>query len=202
MRDPNHPTKLLLLETAKHLLETSGDNFTAETVLENSGVSKGSMYHHFNGFKEIVDLAILDQFLSSSEQIIHHLNSVLGPVESAPQLSTCLKKLSTMFSNEEYKKLRIVRARYFARAEKSEILSQKISSNQIETLTKISQIFEVLKNRGVFNKSLDSNLLSLTFLNHITGAIEIDHHHNASKEPMTYVVFLKLFQLSTSELID
>ena len=53
-----HPTKRLLVETAVKMLDSkSPAEILAEEVLETSGVSKGSMYHHFEDLQELVEVA-------------------------------------------------------------------------------------------------------------------------------------------------
>ena len=58
-----HPTKRLLVETVVAMLETKKPNeILAEEVLESSGVSKGSMYHHFEDLQELVETAQLMRY--------------------------------------------------------------------------------------------------------------------------------------------
>ena len=43
-----HPTKVALLEVVKGMIaEYGADGFTVEMVLAESGISRGSLYHHF-----------------------------------------------------------------------------------------------------------------------------------------------------------
>ena len=58
-----HPTKRLLVETVMSLLNTkTPDEVLADEVLEKSGVSKGSMYHHFEDLQELVETAQLARY--------------------------------------------------------------------------------------------------------------------------------------------
>ena len=51
-----HPTKRLLVETVAKLLDSKKQNeISTDEVLELSGVSKGSMYHHFKDIQELIE---------------------------------------------------------------------------------------------------------------------------------------------------
>ena len=51
-----HPTKQILLETTVALLdELPSDEVTSDTVLRRSGISKGSLYHHFPDYGHLID---------------------------------------------------------------------------------------------------------------------------------------------------
>ena len=53
-----HPTKAILVETVVEMLETNKpDDIQADKVLEISGISKGSLYHHFEDLGELVESA-------------------------------------------------------------------------------------------------------------------------------------------------
>ncbi len=54
----SHPTKEELIQTVVVLLEgTTLNQITSEQVLAISGISRGSLYHHFEDFSELLELA-------------------------------------------------------------------------------------------------------------------------------------------------
>ncbi|MGA1715426.1 MAG: TetR/AcrR family transcriptional regulator, partial [Ilumatobacteraceae bacterium] len=56
-----HPTKVALIEVVKEMIaEFGADGFTVEMVLAESGISRGSLYHHFEDFPDLVEEALLD----------------------------------------------------------------------------------------------------------------------------------------------
>ena len=53
-----HPTKAVLVRTVVELLDTQmPSEIHADNVLEISGISKGSLYHHFEDLGELVETA-------------------------------------------------------------------------------------------------------------------------------------------------
>ncbi|MEY3617715.1 MAG: hypothetical protein RL726_413 [Actinomycetota bacterium] len=63
---PTHPTKIALLEAGRALAEEHGlYGYTVEMLLESSGVSKGSLYHHFADFMDFVESVQVNVYAES-----------------------------------------------------------------------------------------------------------------------------------------
>jgi AcrR family transcriptional regulator len=62
---PLHPTALRLIETATALVDRDGPEvLTVRRLLDESGVSMGSLYHHLGSFDEIL-VAVVDGALAA-----------------------------------------------------------------------------------------------------------------------------------------
>lgn len=77
-------TRRKLIETTAHHLRAKGAAGTGlSEILQDSGVPRGSLYHHFPGGKEEL---VLHAIMASGESITHRLNALLkrtgGPVEA------------------------------------------------------------------------------------------------------------------------
>jgi AcrR family transcriptional regulator len=58
-----HPNAQKLLDTTVELLnETQIERINLSTVLQRSGVSNGSLYHHFEDFQDLLEQAIVQRF--------------------------------------------------------------------------------------------------------------------------------------------
>ena len=75
-----HPTSEALLHTAVALLhERAPDEVTVERVLSESGVSKGSLYHYYRDFNDLLDRAqvarfarLVDASIAMITQVVDH----------------------------------------------------------------------------------------------------------------------------------
>ncbi len=77
MRD-THPTKVHLTEAAAALIDEHGSQgFTVEQLLETSNISKGSLYHHFEDFHDVIMQAQVLRFARYVEDDITALTNVL-----------------------------------------------------------------------------------------------------------------------------
>lgn len=63
---PTHPTKIALLEAGRTLAAEHGlYGYTVEMLLELSGISKGSLYHHFADFPDFVESVQVEIYAES-----------------------------------------------------------------------------------------------------------------------------------------
>jgi AcrR family transcriptional regulator len=68
--DREHPTKRALIDAVKLLLEQQPmSELTSEQVLEFSGKSKGSLYHHFEDFGDLVEHAQLERMSALLDKV-------------------------------------------------------------------------------------------------------------------------------------
>ena len=53
---PTHPTRVRLIDTMVEMLQTTpASAITTEAVLETSGISRSSLYHHFADFSDLIE---------------------------------------------------------------------------------------------------------------------------------------------------
>jgi AcrR family transcriptional regulator len=73
-----HPTSSELLRTAVALLdEFPPDDITVEMVLSRAGVSKGSMYHHYRDFADLMDVAEVARFSAMVDEFVTRIADVV-----------------------------------------------------------------------------------------------------------------------------
>ena len=72
-----HPTKQTLIDTVVKLMDSQNPSaISSDEVLELSGISKGSLYHHFEDFSELIEHALVARFANFVDQSIHMLSKV------------------------------------------------------------------------------------------------------------------------------
>ena len=99
--DSLHPTKRALIETVLELLKSVKPNeLTSESVLEKSGISKGSLYHHFEDFDDLIETAEVIRYAAYVDQSIHLLTKVFQLAKNRDQMVVELKKV-TRFTNHQ-----------------------------------------------------------------------------------------------------
>jgi AcrR family transcriptional regulator len=79
-----HPTATLLLDTAVELLETVPvDAVTIPLVLERSGVSAGSLYHHFDDISDLVEQAVVRIYTRRLKESVQAVRTLLDATDAA-----------------------------------------------------------------------------------------------------------------------
>ncbi len=72
-------TRARILEAAVELLSREGpDGFTASALAAEAGVSKGTLFHHFDALDEIPLYALEEVFLTGMERVEHEGHSLEG----------------------------------------------------------------------------------------------------------------------------
>jgi AcrR family transcriptional regulator len=79
-----HPTATLLLETAVELLDSvSIDELTIPLVLEQSGVSYGSLYHHYSDISNLVEQAVVHRFSRNLQASLEAIRTLSDATDAA-----------------------------------------------------------------------------------------------------------------------
>ena len=106
-----HPTKQLLLDTAVALIDESGpQGFTVDNVLETSGISKGSLYHHFHDFDDLISSAQVIRFSRSVDADIAQIIEAVRRSTTKEDFLGKVKGLALIASSEERRRERASRA--------------------------------------------------------------------------------------------
>ena len=130
MRTPagkDHPTRQKLIQSILDLSKnTSLQSIHSYDVLEHSGISKGSLYHHFENFQDLVEDAHLERFADSVQKLHKHTNEYLPSIiTSAPYEKNFIKVLK-FISGPSFKAERINMIHCITLMENNHGFSQKI----------------------------------------------------------------------------
>ena len=126
-----HPTAQLLIETVVNLLDQkSVDYITSEEVLQLSGISRGSMYHHFHDFEDLVDTAMVKRFSSYIAETNAGFIALSLTVRNAKDLRAALKRMTHAVHVPERAQYRFERIRIFGRASEHPNLRTKLAAEQ------------------------------------------------------------------------
>lgn len=100
-KDKVHPTKRLLLETAIDLIDEFGpQGFTVEKVLETSGISKGSLYHHYVDFDDLIDQAQIVRYGRAVDEDLTHIIEAIRKSKSRDDFLSRVKGIVDYASSE------------------------------------------------------------------------------------------------------
>lgn len=126
-----HPTAQLLIETVVNLLDRKpADQITSEEVLHLSGISRGSMYHHFEDFEDLVDTAMVKRFARYIQESIAGFAALSLTVHSAKDLRNALYRMTSTVHIPARASYRFERIRTFARATEHNKLRVKLATEQ------------------------------------------------------------------------
>lgn len=159
-----HPTKVHLLETAVALIDEFGpQGFTVDALLEKSGISKGSLYHHFVDFSDVIEQAQVMRFSRYVDDDVRNLIGTLSAANSAADLRARFESLVLFASAPERAHARSDRATIVGLARHSEKFAKALSIEQQRVTDALADIAREAQEKGFIRKDVDVRVLA-TFL--------------------------------------
>ncbi len=167
-----HPTKQVLIDTIVLLLDTkSADDISVDEVLQTSGVSKGSLYHHFEDYSDLVEDAMVvryGQFVDRSMQLMRPL---LDSATSKTDFIENLKIITQETQSDKNSKNRMERARLIGQAGANERLRKKVGVEQKRLNDDLYLLIQNAIDKGFFSKKLDAKAAALFIQAYSLGSI-------------------------------
>lgn len=170
-----HPTKTQLIKTTVEILETKfPQDVAVDEILDKSGISKGSLYHHFDDLGELLEEAQIARFAEWVDRSIGLIVPVLSAAKTREDIIAGLKNVTTYTQSSEYRGARFSRARVLANSETSERFKKKLGMEQDRLTTALEDLVSEAKNKGLFNEEIDSRVVAVFIQSYTLGKIVDD----------------------------
>ncbi|MDA0370894.1 MAG: TetR/AcrR family transcriptional regulator [Actinomycetota bacterium] len=178
-----HPTKVALLEVVKEMIgEFGADGFTVEMVLAESGISRGSLYHHFEDFPDLVEEALLDINRTNVVTSIELVRHELAGVRTKDEFLDAVGRVTRALHSPERFKARVDRVRMLAVCGNDERFRKRFGDTQAEVIMAFADVIADAQARGVVRADFDPKVLATFMSAYTTGVILND----VSSDPVSY----------------
>ncbi len=178
-----HPTAVALVQTVEKLLdETSISNIHSEKVLEISGISKGSLYHHFEDFQELIEISLLYRYSKWIDATIDAMAKLLYSARTKDELRLALFDITARTQRDSLRSVRIERARIFAEADRNPRLAARLTRESERITTSIEDLIREVISRGLFKDGLSPRAVAVFIQAYSTGYIINDFVENKLAE--------------------
>ncbi len=172
-----HPTKRLLVETVVGLLNAKKPNeILADEVLETSGVSKGSMYHHFEDLQELVETAQIFRYSKWIDASIDFLTSYVAKARTLDELRNALRILTEQTQSDERKDARAERAQALAACLQNPRMAKQMGRETERLTDAIADVTEEVKNKGLFRADVNAKALATFIQAYTLGKLVNDYN--------------------------
>jgi AcrR family transcriptional regulator len=165
-----------LVETVLEMLkERSPEDMRVEEVLEVSGISTGSLYHHFDDFGHLVEMALVRRYIEILDTAAELIEEVLHQMATGddPRFATsgAVRKFAEFNSPE----LRFERARILGMCDRHERMRDELSEAQQRATDRIAALLEAgQQDSGRINPDLDARALAVFIQSYSLGRIVDD----------------------------
>ena len=172
-----HPTKRLLVETTVGLLSTKKPSeILADEVLESSGVSKGSMYHHFEDLQELVETAQIYRYSQWIDASIEFLTKYVAKARTQDELRNALRILTEQTQADERKDARAERAQALAACLHNPRMAKQMGAETQRLTDAIADVTEEVKNKGLFRADVNAKVLATFIQAYTLGKLVNDYN--------------------------
>lgn len=166
----SHPTKEELIRTVVTMLdEQTLDEITSEKVLEVSGVSRGSLYHHFEDFAELQEFAQVRRFSSYVTHSIAVLTEVFSEVDSRETLIARCAVAARDLQDPQLSQVRMERMTAISKVMNNSRMAKALGNEQERLTETIADLYQGMQIRGYGNPRLEPRTAAVLFQAYALG---------------------------------
>lgn len=159
-----HPTRKLLLDATDALLEKHHpDEITGQMILRASGVSHGSLYHHFEDASDVIETVMLKSFFDRAENDIHNLKAVVFSAKDRSSYIDAVSAITVEVQSVKNRSKRIERVNLLAYASSRPRLLAHLAEKQQALSVAFADIMIFAQQRGWINQNINPLTLSVFF---------------------------------------
>lgn len=156
-----HPTRQILIATVQTLLETKpADELTLDDVLEASGISVGSLYHHFEDFPHLIEEGLVAQYAAEVDASIKGLAKSVDGATNATELLAGMRETTVRTNSASFRSNREQRVRVMAKATTSERFRAALSTHQQRLVDGYADIVQDAQRKGLVKPDINPHVLA------------------------------------------
>jgi len=174
-----HPTKAKLIEATSKLLKTvDRAHLTSDMILEESGISKGSLYHHFEDLEELIEAALIQRYARWVDASIEIMTQILTTGNSSEEIYKQLVEITKNTQSDEYLAVRQNRIDVLSRAGSSKRFAKLLGEEQQRLTDALTDLIREAQERGFYRKEIDARAIAVLIQAYTIGKIVDDFNEN------------------------
>ena len=170
-----HPTKQQLIDTVELLLQSSPvSDLTSDLVLEASQISKGSLYHHFEDFPDLINTTLVLRFSRYVDEVLDELLDAIEQLSEINLARMAFYDVAARVQVYNSRQMRMERIWISTFASSSPKLQAQLEQAQDKLTQRWMEIFQLCLDRGWATQSLDPRAVAVLLQTTIVGRVVDD----------------------------
>ena len=171
-KNVEHATHRALIDCGVELAKEFGMyGFTVEQLLTRSGISKGSLYHHFEDFVDLVECVQVRIFTEYVELDISAIQRALDAATDRDKFVNLISLITRTALQPQRSTSRIQRARIISATQGRERFATRIGHEQKLLNDQMKRVISVGQERGWIPPHFDAHALALFVQGYAFGLI-------------------------------
>jgi AcrR family transcriptional regulator len=167
-----HPTKEKLIETMISLMDEHAlASILVDDVLRESNISKGSLYHHFENFDDLVEAALIARFAAGVDSSIYLVSEAVNGAKSSEELLEKIVLVTSATQGRTRSKFRLERARVIGLSVNSPKLLESLEREQYRLTTAMADIVREGQEKGWVSKVFDAKTIAVFLQAYTLGRV-------------------------------
>jgi AcrR family transcriptional regulator len=171
----SHPTRERLIDTVVTMLDGDHpDKINVEDVLLQSGISKGSLYHHFTDFNDLIESAFVRRFTRTVDGNIEAIATLVTQADSKASFVEGLHRITEQSQAVERAPFRFERARALGMAGWNPRFRESLGAEQRRLTEALTDLFREAQHKGWLNQDFDPHAAAVFIQAYTLGQVVND----------------------------
>lgn len=186
-RSTVHPTKAKLVDTTAALLKNhKTSEISVDMVLAAAGISKGSLYHHFEDLDELIETAMLERYARWVDVSVEAMTHILTTAKAPKDIYAGLVEVTRRTQDPKLSSERFYRAEVLTMASSRPRFAKQLAEIQQHLTDALTDLIREAQEQGYYRKDIDPQAIAVFIQAYTMGKI-IDDFSPNPVDPEKYV---------------
>lgn len=188
-------TRQKLIDTVVDIMETTNpEDVRIEDVLSDSGISTGSLYHHFENLPDLIDQAIVARYSDDIDVGIEILSKAVKDATDIDSLTKGLRRATERAMSRNRASVRFNRSQVMARAASNERFREALRPQQERLNDAYADLFRQLQAKGLVDPGVDPVASSFLIQAYNMGFVINDVSGNPASDRAVVDIIMRMLE--------